>query len=80
LGDGKPRKASEIYKLAEEQNFSIRTIKKVKKDIGVKSFLEYDQDGDKLWCWRLPKDDDEINNLFNDVRVQPLDNFAPLHS
>ena len=67
LSDGKPRKAADIYDLAKEQNFSFRTIKRVKNDIGVKSFLAYEDSGNSSWYWRLPKQDDECKSLFDRI-------------
>jgi len=43
----------------------MRILKQVKKEIGVKSFLEYDDNGNSSWHWRLHKDGDENKSLFD---------------
>lgn len=57
-------KAAYIYELAEEQNFSIRTMKQAKKESGVKSFLEYDDSGNSSWYWRMNKDGEQEQKKF----------------
>jgi hypothetical protein len=53
LSDGKPRSSNEIFKLAESQFFTNRTLQRARKEIGVKCFPDFDHFGNKLWYWKL---------------------------
>ncbi|MGB7582185.1 MAG: hypothetical protein WBL85_07040 [Sedimentisphaerales bacterium] len=47
--------SKEIFKLAEENGFKETTLAKARKELSVKCFPEFDDDGNKCWHWRLPK-------------------------
>jgi len=46
-------------KLAQEEGFKETTLAKARKELGVKCFPEFDDDGNKCWHWRLPKKEGE---------------------
>ena len=54
LKDGKPVLSKEILKLAEEQCFKDCTLRRARKDLGVRCFPDFDEQGNKFWYWKLP--------------------------
>jgi hypothetical protein len=62
--------SNEIMKLAEEEGFNEKTLQRARKELGVKCFPEFDEDGNKSWHWRLPKKDGEQVKLPNLVEMQ----------
>jgi len=58
---GQMRSEKEIMSAAEEQGFSAGTIKRAKKELGVKS-----KRIDGQWFWFLPQDDDQSQEAQND--------------
>jgi hypothetical protein len=73
LSDGKSRPSNEIFKLAEENGFKERTLQSARKELGVKCFPDFDEEGNKFWCWRLPKDDDskKKTSIFDNMPKMP---------
>ncbi len=49
--------SNEMLKLAKEQGFKERTLQGARKELGIKCFPTFDEDGNKYWAWRLPKQD-----------------------
>jgi hypothetical protein len=59
--------------LAEEQNFSARTIHRVKYKLGIISFFKNEDDGKKCWYWKIKQD--EGNGLFD---IESLENKSKI--
>ena len=70
LAGGVPMSSNEILKLAQEEGFTEATIRRAKKESGVKSYIEFDDDGEKCWFCRLPKSDNEQLKLPTLAEVQ----------
>ena len=73
LAGGQSKPSNEIFKLAEEQGFKEMTLQRARKEIGVKCFPEFDEEGNKSWHWRLPKDDDnkKKTSIFDNMPKMP---------
>ncbi len=56
--------AKEVFELAEQQDYKIRTIKRAKNQLGVTSHLKYDEEGKRTWYWHLNKDGEQEQNKF----------------
>jgi 5S rRNA maturation endonuclease (ribonuclease M5) len=57
--------SNEIFKLAEEERFNERMLARARKELGIKCFPEFDEEGNKSWHWRLPKVEGEQLKLPN---------------
>jgi putative DNA primase/helicase len=53
LADGKEMPAKEITKMAAAEGFREHTLRKAREETGIKCFPEYDEQGNKYWCWKL---------------------------
>ena len=62
--------AKEIFKLAEQQDYKIKTIKRAKNQLGVTSHLKYDEEGNRTWHWRLNKDGEQEQKEFKFSKPQ----------
>jgi hypothetical protein len=49
--------SNEMFKLAEEQNIKEITLNRAKKELGVKCFPVFDDDGNRSCHWKFPKPD-----------------------
>ncbi len=49
--------SNEMYRLAQEQGFKRTTIERARKELGIKCYIEYNDDGERLWYWKLPAAD-----------------------
>jgi len=63
LSAGQSMSSNEIFKLAEEEGFKKHTLENARKELGVKCFPDFDEEGNKFWCWRLPKPDGDKKKL-----------------
>jgi hypothetical protein len=70
LAGGVSKPSNEIFKLAEEQKFKDCTLQRARKELGIKCFPEFDEDGNKSWHWKLPKKDGEQFKLPNLAEAQ----------
>jgi hypothetical protein len=52
-----------MFNLAKEQGFNEKTLQRARKEIGVKCFQIFDDDGNNSWHWRLPRENKEKNEL-----------------
>jgi hypothetical protein len=59
--DSMPSK--EIFKLAGKEGFNERTLARARKEIVVRCFLDFDEEGNRFWCWRLPKENDNEKKI-----------------
>jgi hypothetical protein len=59
--DSMPSK--EIFKLAEENMFNERMLARARKELGIKCFPDFDEEGNKSWYWRLPGPDGDKPKL-----------------
>ncbi|MGA2678702.1 MAG: AAA family ATPase [Sedimentisphaerales bacterium] len=53
LADGKEMPAKEIAKMAAAEGFTEKTLRNAREEIEIKCFPEYDEQGNKFWCWKL---------------------------
>jgi len=53
LANGKEMPAKEIAKMAAAEGFREHTLRKAREEIEIKCFPEYDEQGNKFWCWKL---------------------------
>jgi RecA-family ATPase len=53
LANGKEMPAKEITKMAAAEGFREHTLRKAREEIEIKCFPEYDEQGNKFWCWKL---------------------------
>jgi putative DNA primase/helicase len=65
LAGGISMSSNEIMKLAEEEGFKKDTLAKARKELCVKCYPDFDEDGNKLWFWKLPRQEGEQPKLFN---------------
>jgi len=56
--------AKEVFKLAQQQDYKIRTIRRAKDQLGIKSYLKYDDEGKRLWYWRMDNGEEEKQKQF----------------
>ena len=63
LSAGQSMSSNEIFKLAEENGFKEMTLQRARKELGVKCFPDFDEEGNKFWFWRLPKPDGDKQKL-----------------
>jgi archaellum biogenesis ATPase FlaH len=56
--------AKEIFKLAQQQDYKIVTIKRAKKELGITSYLKYDDEGKRVWYWRLNNGEEQKQKKF----------------
>jgi putative DNA primase/helicase len=54
LANGQPLPSRKILRLAELQFFKNGTLQRARKEIGVVCFPDFDEEGNKLWLWKLP--------------------------
>jgi hypothetical protein len=54
LAGGQSMPSKEIMKLAEENGFKKHTLENARKEFGVKCYPDFDEEGNKLWFWKLP--------------------------
>jgi len=57
LAGGQSMSSNEIFKLAEQEGFKERTLATARKELGIKCFPEFDEEGNKSWHWKLPEPD-----------------------
>jgi archaellum biogenesis ATPase FlaH len=63
LSGGQSMSSNEIFKLAEEEGFKEDTLKRARKVLSVKCYPDFDEEGNKLWFWKLPKKAGEQRRL-----------------
>jgi hypothetical protein len=63
LAGGHSMPSNEIIKLAEIEGIKERMLTVVRKELGIKCFPEFDEEGNKSWHWRLPKADGDKKKL-----------------
>jgi hypothetical protein len=51
--------SKEIFRLAKEEGFNERMLARARKELGIKCYPDFDEEGNKLWFWKLPKKDGE---------------------
>jgi hypothetical protein len=68
LADGKPKKAAEIYELAEKQGFASATIRRAGKILGLKCFQV-----NRCWYWKADQESDITSFLFNNILESKLE-------
>ena len=70
LTDG-PKPAQEVFQKGEKEGFSESTLKRAKKDIGVKPVKRgYGKEGQ--WCWKLSKEDQHSSKGVQEAGPEPL--------
>jgi hypothetical protein len=57
LAGGQSMSSNEIFKLAEQEGFKKDTLAKARNELGVKCYPDFDEEGNKLWYWKLPNAD-----------------------
>jgi len=58
--------AKEIFKQAKIEAYSERTIKRAKKELGIISYKDSDEEGNNVWYWKLrSKQEDEYAKKIN---------------
>ena len=70
LAGGQSMSSNEIFKLAQQEGFKERTLATARKELGIKCFPEFDDDGNKSWHWKLPSKDGEQLKLPNLAEMQ----------
>jgi putative DNA primase/helicase len=53
LADGKEMPSKEITKMAAAEGFTEKTLRNAREEMEIKCFPEYDEQGNKFWCWKL---------------------------
>ena len=53
LADGKEIPSKEIAKMAAAESFTEKTLRNAREEIEIKCFPDYDEQGNKFWCWKL---------------------------
>jgi len=61
--------AKEVFELAEQQDYKIVTIRRAKKELGITSYQKYDEEGKRLWYWRLNNVEEEKQKLLGFFRL-----------
>ncbi len=51
--------AKEVFELAEQQDYKIKTIKRANKQLGITSYQKYDEEGQRAWYWRMDNGEKE---------------------
>jgi hypothetical protein len=59
--DSMPSK--EILEMAKEEGFKETTLAKARKELGVKCFPDFDEEGSRFWSWKLPKTNENEKKL-----------------
>ena len=59
LSGGQSMPSKEIFDLAKQENFNDKTLQRARKELCIKCYIEYNDDGERLWYWRLPKAEGE---------------------
>jgi putative DNA primase/helicase len=54
LAGGQSISSNEINKLAQQEGFSEKTLRKAREELGIKFHSDFDEEGKKFWSWRLP--------------------------
>jgi hypothetical protein len=54
LANGQPLPSRKISRLAELQFFKDKTLQRARKELGIVCFPDFDEQGNKLWLWKLP--------------------------
>jgi hypothetical protein len=57
LANGQALPSRKIFRLAELQFFKNGTLQRARKEIGIICFPDFDEEGNKLWLWKLPVSD-----------------------
>ena len=60
---GQSMSSNEIFKLAQENGINKHTLEKARKEVEVKCFPTFDEDGNKCWHWRLPDDKSKTTKI-----------------
>jgi putative DNA primase/helicase len=53
LANGKEIPSKEIAKMAAAEGFTEKTLRNAREEIEIRCFPEYDEQGNKFWCWKL---------------------------
>jgi len=74
LSGTKSMRAREVFAQAEDEGFKERTLKTAKKELGVKSYQRYDDEGNRIWYWSLKGDADKYQMKLP-IKVPPMPKF-----
>jgi hypothetical protein len=70
LAGGQSMSSNEIMKLAEQEGFKKHTLENARKELSIKCFPDFDEEGNKFWSWRLPQKEGEQFKLPNLAEMQ----------
>jgi hypothetical protein len=51
--------SNEIFEQTKKEGFNDRTLQRARKELGIKCFQEFDEEGNNSWHWRLPKQENK---------------------
>jgi putative DNA primase/helicase len=72
--------AKEVYKLAKTEGYNQKTLNRAKKELGITSYRDDDEEGNNVWYWmRKRKEEDEytrkVKSSLKQLNLPKLPNF-----
>lgn len=54
FSEGRPIPSKEIFEMAKQEEFNKKTLQRARKEIGIKCYIECDDENNRVWYWRMP--------------------------